>query len=161
MTMRHNPPMPAFFFSFTPNPSPKKPKKLKANTLFFFFSTNSWYIDTYPKNLILEAMQVLLRATTLFFCCYRRVAAFGSQDLGFKTWINGFQDLGFRTQTDKCTQCILRSSHLFPITFLCIHRHFSLRPVVTDRLRPVVTDRRTLDLVVPMTFGHCEVPRFL
>jgi hypothetical protein len=29
---------------FTPNPSPKKP-----NTLLFFFSTNSWYIDTYPK----------------------------------------------------------------------------------------------------------------
>jgi hypothetical protein len=29
------------FFSFTPNPSPKKPKKLKPNTLFFFFSKNS------------------------------------------------------------------------------------------------------------------------
>jgi hypothetical protein len=26
---------------FTPNPSPKKPKNLKLNTLFFFFSTNS------------------------------------------------------------------------------------------------------------------------
>jgi hypothetical protein len=26
---------------FTPNPSPKKPKNLKPNTLFFFFSTNS------------------------------------------------------------------------------------------------------------------------
>jgi hypothetical protein len=25
---------------FTPNPSPKKPKNLKPNTLFFFFSTN-------------------------------------------------------------------------------------------------------------------------
>ncbi len=29
------------FFSFTPNPSPKKPKNLKPNTLFFFFITNS------------------------------------------------------------------------------------------------------------------------
>jgi hypothetical protein len=57
---------------------------LKPNTLFFFFSTNSWYIDTYPKNLILEAMQVLLGAATLFFYCYH-VAAFGSQDLGFRT----------------------------------------------------------------------------
>jgi hypothetical protein len=28
---------------------------------------------------------------------------------------------------------ILRSSYLFPVTFLCVHRHFSLRPVVTDR----------------------------
>jgi hypothetical protein len=27
-----------FFFSFTPNPSPKKPKKLKFNTLFFIRS---------------------------------------------------------------------------------------------------------------------------
>jgi hypothetical protein len=69
---------------FTPNPSPKKPKNLKPNTLFLFFSTNSWYIDTYPKNLILEAMQFLLGAATLFFCC-SRVAAFGSQDLGFMT----------------------------------------------------------------------------
>jgi hypothetical protein len=30
-----------FFFSFIPNPSPKKPKNLNPNTLFFFFSTNS------------------------------------------------------------------------------------------------------------------------
>jgi hypothetical protein len=30
-----------FFFSVTPNPSPKKPKNLKLNTLFFFFSKNS------------------------------------------------------------------------------------------------------------------------
>jgi hypothetical protein len=29
------------FFFFTPNPSPKKPKNLKPNTLFFFFSKNS------------------------------------------------------------------------------------------------------------------------
>jgi hypothetical protein len=28
---------------------PKKPKKLKPNTLFLFFSTNSWYIDTCPE----------------------------------------------------------------------------------------------------------------
>ncbi len=59
VTVGHNPPVPAFFFSsFTPNPSPKKPKNLKRNTLFFFFSTNSWYIDTYPE------------AMLLFSCCY-------------------------------------------------------------------------------------------
>jgi hypothetical protein len=28
--------VPAFFFSFTPNPSPKKPKNLKPNTSLFF-----------------------------------------------------------------------------------------------------------------------------
>jgi hypothetical protein len=39
---------------FTPNPSPKKPKNLNLIPSFSFFS----YIDTYPKNLILEAMQV-------------------------------------------------------------------------------------------------------
>jgi hypothetical protein len=57
-------------------------------------------------------MQVLLGAATLFFCCCC-VAAFGSQDLGFKT------------QTDRRTQHILRSSHLFPVTFLSVHCHFS------------------------------------
>jgi hypothetical protein len=42
VTVGHNPLVPAFFFfSFTPNPSPKKPKNLKPNTLFFFFSKNS------------------------------------------------------------------------------------------------------------------------
>jgi hypothetical protein len=41
VTVGHNPPVPAFFFSFIPNPSPKKPKNLKPNTLFFFFSKNS------------------------------------------------------------------------------------------------------------------------
>jgi hypothetical protein len=38
VTVGHNPPVPAFFFSFTPNPFPKKPKNLKRNTFFFFFS---------------------------------------------------------------------------------------------------------------------------
>jgi hypothetical protein len=36
-------------------------------------------------------MQVLLGAATLFFCCCR-VAAFGSQDLGFRTSIFGSHD---------------------------------------------------------------------
>jgi hypothetical protein len=98
---------------FTPNPSPKKPKNLKPNTLFFFFSTNSWYIDTYLKNLILEAMQVLLGAATLFFCCCR-VAAFDSQDLDLRTSIFDSQDLGFRTQTDHVSY--LLSSYLKRLT---------------------------------------------
>jgi hypothetical protein len=97
---------------------------LKPNTLFFFFSTNSWYIDTYPKNLILEAMQVLLGAATLFFCCYR-VAAFGFQDLGFKTSIFGSQDLGFKTSTGRRYRT---PKALHPTVVLSFSRHFSLRP---------------------------------
>ncbi len=62
-----------------------------------------------------------------------------SQDLGFKTSINGhwvwlsgpgFQDLDRRTDIGHRKLSILRSSYLFPVTFLCVHRHFSLRPVV-------------------------------
>jgi hypothetical protein len=118
VTVGHNSPLPAFFFSFTPNPSPKKPKNLKPYTLFFFFSTNSWYIDTYPENLFLEAMQVLLEP--------------GFQDLYFRTWINGSQDLGFRTQTDARNASYGRLiffpspfsasivTFLFPVTFLCV-----------------------------------------
>jgi hypothetical protein len=97
-----------------------------------------------------------------------RISVFGSEDLGFKTSINGhwvslsgpgFQDLekralGFTLRTwvsGPRKLCILRSSFSFPVTFLCVHRHFfspassfpffsrvqfsrhfSLRPVVTD-----------------------------
>ncbi len=79
------------------------------------------------------------------------------QDLDLRTWVSGpqrevsgpgsqdldarFQDLGFRTSTRGFRTwvsgprklSILRSSYLFPVTFLCVHRHFSLRPVVTNR----------------------------
>ncbi len=106
---------------------------------------------------------------TLFFCCCRRainasVAAFGSQDLGFRTSTDrqthgsagpgpvgrtctpvrchkpmcvslsdtgfGSEDLGFRASTLGFTLrtwvsgprklSILRSSYLFPVTFLCV-----------------------------------------
>ncbi len=85
-----------------------------------------------------------------------RTSIFGSQDLGFKTSIIehsasllglGFQDLdkrtlGFtlRTQVSGPRHrklSILRSSYLFLVIFLCVHRHFSfschfsLRPVVS------------------------------
>jgi hypothetical protein len=70
------------------------------------------------------------------------IAALGSQDLGFRTSINGnwvslsgpeFQDLdkralGFTLRTwvsGPRKLSILRSSYLFPVTFLCVHRHFS------------------------------------
>jgi hypothetical protein len=89
------------------------------------------------------------RSDTIRPCLQARVAAFGSQDLSFRTSINGhwvwlsrpgFQDLnkralGFtlRTWVSRPRKLsILRSSYLFPVTFLCVHRHFSLRPVVTD-----------------------------
>ncbi len=107
---------------FTPNPSPKKPKNLKPNTLFFFFSTNSWYIDTYPENLvlqcphppsslILEAMQVLLGAATFFFCCCR-VAAFGSQDLALRTWVSGPRYLALTTDGHRQSWSIFDSHDL-------------------------------------------------
>jgi hypothetical protein len=116
---------------------------LKPNTLFFFFSTNFWYIDTYPENLILEAMQVLLGAATFFFYCCRRVAAFGSQDLALKTWV-----LGPSSPSYNCRPVLGPVS--FPSLFSTSsgHRHhFSLRPMVTDITFPYVqwsqTDRRT------------------
>jgi hypothetical protein len=57
-----------------------------------------------PSFLILEAMQVLLRATTLFFC-YCRVVAFGSQDLGFKTWLSILRSsTGARSCVFPCVQ---------------------------------------------------------
>ncbi len=71
-----------------------------------------------------------------------RTSVFGSKDLGLRTSINGhwvslsgpgFQDLdkralGFTLRTwvsGPRKLSILRSSYLFPITFLCVHRHFS------------------------------------
>jgi hypothetical protein len=84
---------------FTPNPSPKKPKNLNPNTLFFFSS----YIDTYPENLILEAMQVQTEEPPLS----SSVAAvfFGSQDLGFRISVSGprFQDSAWQNRhgTDR------------------------------------------------------------
>jgi hypothetical protein len=61
-------------------------------------------------------------------CCCIWLSGPGFQDLdkralGFtlRTWVSGPRKLS-----------ILRSSYLFPVTFLCVHRHFSLRPVVTD-----------------------------
>jgi len=88
-----------------------------------------------------------------------RPSVFGSQDLGFRpstrgfrTWLSGpgfqalnarFQDLALRTWVSGPRYLalrtwvsgprklsILRLSYLFPVTFLCVHRHFSLRPVV-------------------------------
>ncbi len=52
------------------------------------------------------------------------------QDLDIRTWVSGPRKLS-----------ILRSSYLFPVTFLCVHRHFSFSRHFS--LRPVVTDGRT------------------
>ncbi len=114
------------------------------------------------------------RLDTIRPCLQARVAAFGSQDLGFKTSINGhwvslsghgfqdldiwlsrprfqdlniwlsgpeFQDLNRRTDIGHRKLSILRSSYLFPVTFLCVHRHFSFSRHFSLRL--VVTDART------------------
>jgi hypothetical protein len=107
--VRHNPSVPTFFFSFTSNPSPKKPKNLKPNTLFFFFQQ---ILDTYPKNLILEAMQVLLGAATLFFYCCRRVATLGSQDLGSR---DGQTQSGFLENRTSSLIELKSGSQEFPV----------------------------------------------
>ncbi len=52
----------------------------------------------------------------------REVSGPGSQNLGFRPSVFGSQDLGFRT-----------SKALHPTVVLYFSRHFSLRPVVTDR----------------------------
>ncbi len=78
------------------------------------------------------------RTDTIRPCLQARVAAFGSQDIGFQDlgiwlWGPGFQDLdertlGFTLRTwvsGPRKLSILRSSYLFPLTFLCVHRHFS------------------------------------
>jgi len=71
----------------------------------------------------------------------REVSGPGSRDLGFRpstrgfrTWVSGPRYLALRTWVSGPRKLsILRSSYLFPVTFLCVHRHFSLRPVITDR----------------------------
>jgi hypothetical protein len=93
------------------------------------------------------------RSDTIHPCLQARIATFGSQDLGFRTSINGhlvslsgpgfqnldiwlsrpefqdldiwlsrpgFQDLDRRTDIGHRKLSILRSSYLFPVTFLCI-----------------------------------------
>ncbi len=79
-------------------------------------------------------------------CFNQLITQARSQDLGFRTstrgfrtWVSDlnarFQDLDLRTWVSGPRKLsILRSSYLFPVTFLCVHRHGSLRPVITDRL---------------------------
>ena len=83
---------------------------------------------------------------------------------GFRTWISGpgfqalgiwlsgpgFQDLESSPSYGRLIFfpslfCASTVTFLFPVTFLCVHRHFSLRPVVTDRLTAHrQTDQRAL-----------------
>jgi hypothetical protein len=70
-------------------------------------------------------------------CCCIWLSGPGFQDLdkralGFtlRTWVSRPRKLS-----------ILRSSYLFPVTFLCVHRHFSFSRHFP--LRPVVTHGRT------------------
>ncbi len=73
---------------------------------------------------------------------------------GFRTWISGprfqalnarFQDLDLKTWVSGPRKfSILRSSYFFLVTFLCVHRHCSLRPVVTDRRTHRSTDQVNL-----------------
>jgi len=97
----------------------------------------------------------------------REVSGPGSQDLGFRpsmrgfrTWISGpgfqalgiwlsgpgFQDLESSPSYGRLIFFLSLFSvsivtFLFPVTFLCVHRHFSFCHHFS--LHPVVTDRRT------------------
>jgi hypothetical protein len=102
-----------------PSPQTHPPKNLK----IWILIPSSWYIDTYPENLILEAMQVLLGFRTqtdgrgslllLLPCCRIWLSGPEFQDLdkrtlglrisGFRTSIFGPQDLGFKTSTGART----------------------------------------------------------
>jgi hypothetical protein len=107
-----------------PSPQTHPPKKLENLVL---------QCPHPPSSLILEAMQVLLGAATLVFCCciwlsgpgfqdsdkhsqtHSRqllVSAFGSQDLGFRTCISGpgFQDSDNYPQTHS-RQLLVCSTH--------------------------------------------------
>ncbi len=121
-----------------------------------------------------------------------RTLVFGSEDLGFRTSINGhqvslsgpgFQDLDkralgftFRTWVSGPRKLsILRSSYLFPVTFLCvhrhfspassflvtflcIHRHFSLRPVITDVRADSATENASRWSVIGRAGSAAENP---
>jgi hypothetical protein len=67
----------------------------------------------------------------------------GPRYLGLSTWVSGPRYLALRTWVSGPRKLsILRSSYLFPVTFLCVHRHFSfsrhfsLRPVVRPPVLP-------------------------
>jgi hypothetical protein len=57
-------------------------------------------------------------------CCCIWLSGLGFQDLNFQDLNKQLSKPGFQ-DSDRRTQRILRSSHLFLVTFLCIHRHFS------------------------------------
>ncbi len=89
-----------------------------------------------------------------------------SQNRGFRTWISGpgfqalnvgFQDLDIRTWVSGPRKLsILRSSYLFPVTFLCVHRHFYLRPVVTPLLTTQTPTTRARSLSLSLS-RFCRV----
>jgi hypothetical protein len=61
----------------------------------------------------------------------REVSGPGSQDLGFRPSVFGFQDLSFRTSKVLHPTVVLSFSRHFSFS-----HHFSLRPVVTDGRTP-------------------------
>jgi hypothetical protein len=75
-------------------------------------------------------MQVLLGAATLFFCCCIRLSRPGFQDLDKRLSGPRFQD------PDRP----MHATH--PTVVLFFSRHFSLRPVVTDRRTDYVIGHR-------------------
>jgi hypothetical protein len=121
----------------------------------------TWFWDLYgPGMKLVSTSGYPWRSDTIRPCLQARVAAFGFQDLGSRTLIFGSQDLGFRTSINGHWVSGLWQTHAFSglgfqdldgrtkalhpmvvdrCSVLCISRHFSLRPVVTDRQ----THRRT------------------
>jgi hypothetical protein len=136
------------------------------------YPTHNWLLGApcwLPTKDLYPTSGYLWRSDTIRPCLQARVAAFGSQDLSFRTSIFGSQHLGFRTSINgrrvslsgpgfqdlessapgftlrtwvsgPRKLSILRPSYLFPVTFLCVHRLFSFSRHFS--LRPVVTDGR-------------------
>jgi hypothetical protein len=98
------------------------------------------------KTLILILGSLLRKKKTLVLTLGRPL------DVDFRTWtwVSGLR---------RRTQRILRSSYLVPVTFLCVHRHFffsrhfSLRPVVTDR-RTHARTHRPREFIYKIMQGH-------
>jgi hypothetical protein len=109
VTVGHNPPVPTFFFPFTPNPSPKKPKNLKPNTIFFFFSKILVLTLGSPpekggkkkkkkkkkKEKRKEVLSVDLKQKKKKRSCPSR-----SRNLDFRTWVSGLR------RTDRQTHYV-------------------------------------------------------
>ncbi len=165
VTVGHNPPVPAFFFSFTPNPSAKKPKNLKPNTLRFsgvlcigssccsshlgllFFSCCYYFFFLI---LLLLFFSWLVPFVVLLTCdCYSSPVAinFFSQDLGYSSLtLNPQVEVNYSSSSSSsssrlCTSVPMAQLLVLDMPTLLLNstfRHLTLRPTYLPNVRPVL-----------------------